>query len=300
MTGAVNTALRRGALFSNSSGFYNSAIGEDALYSNTDGWYNTASGNSSLENNTSGDYNTAMGYYTLDANTTGKNNTAMGSGALGVNTTGDYNTAMGNSAFGSVSASAYSNSATFGYDAEPGGSNRIMLGNSGISWIGGHSTWHNTSDASVKNNINEDVKGLDFIMGLRPVTYHFDIDKMNELIGVTDSSDYTGKYDKERIKQSGFLAQEVKQAALNSGYDFSGVCTPKGDVKYYSLAYAEFVVPLVKAVQEQQEIIEVQQAEINAMEAQNKALKTKNDEVDVKIMKKYSGYMYEDEFDDSL
>ena len=46
----------------------------------------------------------------------------------------------------------------------------------------------------------------------------------------------------ELIKQSGFLAQEVERAALESGYDFSGITPPKGDVKYYSLAYAEFVV----------------------------------------------------------
>jgi hypothetical protein len=42
----------------------------------------------------------------------------------------------------------------------------------------------------MKNNIKEDVKGLDFILGLHPVTYFFDIDKMNDLIGITDSSDY--------------------------------------------------------------------------------------------------------------
>ncbi len=134
-----------------------------------------------------------------------------------------------------------------------------MLGNSSVTWIGGHSSWHNTSDARMKNNILEDVIGLDFIMELRPVTYYFDIDRMNDLIGVVDSSDYTEKYDKEKIKQSGFLAQEVEQAAQKSGYDFSGVCIPKGEVKYYSLAYAEFVVPLVKGMQEQQAMIEKQQ-----------------------------------------
>ncbi|MCD4747424.1 MAG: tail fiber domain-containing protein, partial [Bacteroidales bacterium] len=143
--------------------------------------------------------------------------------------------------------------------------------NTSVTWIGGHSSWYNTSDARIKNNIQEDVKGLGFIMELRPVTYHYDIDKMNNLMGVVDSSDYPEKYDKEKIKQTGFLAQEVEQAAQNSGYDFSGVCAPKGDTKYYSMAYAEFVVPLVKGMQEQQEMI-------TKLEKENKELKQQMEE----------------------
>ncbi len=46
-------------------------------------------------------------------------------------------------------------------------------------------------------------------MNLRPVTYNFNKDKMDELIGTVDSSDYPEKYDIEKIKQSGFLAALV-------------------------------------------------------------------------------------------
>ncbi len=42
------------------------------------------------------------------------------------------------------------------------------------------------------------------------------------------------------------------------GYDFSGVDAPRNEDDHYGLRYAEFVVPLVKAVQEQQEMIESQ------------------------------------------
>ena len=49
---------------------------------------------------------------------------------------------------------------------------------------------------------------------------------------------------------TGFLAQEVEQAAMASNYDFSGVQKPEDPNGLYSLRYAEFVVPLVKAVQE--------------------------------------------------
>lgn len=75
----------------------------------------------------------------------------------------------------------------------------------------------------MKNNIQEDVKGLDFILKLRPVTYYIDKDIADKLIGTVDSSDYKEKYDIEQIKQSGFPAQEVETAALEVGYEFSGV-----------------------------------------------------------------------------
>jgi hypothetical protein len=46
------------------------------------------------------------------------------------------------------------------------------------------------------------------------------------------------------------LAQDVEKAAKDLNYDFSGVDAPKNDKDLYALRYAEFVVPLVKAVQE--------------------------------------------------
>lgn len=55
---------------------------------------------------------------------------------------------------------------------------------------------------------------------------------------------------------TGFVAQEVEKAAKETGYDFSGVQRPSNPNKLYSIRYSEFVVPLVKAVQEQQTQIE--------------------------------------------
>ncbi len=60
----------------------------------------------------------------------------------------------------------------------------------------------------------------------------------------------------ETIRQSGFIAQEVETAAKAAGYDFNGLHTPQNPDDYYSLSYQQFVVPLVKAVQEQQTMIE--------------------------------------------
>jgi len=56
------------------------------------------------------------------------------------------------------------------------------------------------------------------------------------------------KKDKEAQVQSGFVAQDVEKTAKSIGYNFSGVNVAESGV--YSLSYAEFVVPLVKAVQE--------------------------------------------------
>jgi trimeric autotransporter adhesin len=42
----------------------------------------------------------------------------------------------------------------------------------------------------------------------------------------------------------------VEEAAKNIHYQFSGVDAPKNSEDFYGLRYAEFVVPLIKAVQE--------------------------------------------------
>jgi hypothetical protein len=70
------------------------------------------------------------------------------------------------------------------------------------------------------------------------------------------NADSQSRTQKASVVYTGFIAQEVEQAALSVGFDFSGI--DKSGVEnggLYSLRYAEFVVPLVKAVQEQQAMI---------------------------------------------
>src|SRR5438477_9764596 len=95
--GIYNTAIGRGALFSDIDGQDNTALGDGALYKNTRGSGNTATGSGALLNNTTGAANTATGYFAL-LNNTGSNNTAIGSQALYHNTIGADNSATGNSA----------------------------------------------------------------------------------------------------------------------------------------------------------------------------------------------------------
>ncbi len=284
-TGNSNTAIGYQALWSNSSGNNNAALGDQALYSNTFGFENTAIGYEALLLNSVGSSNTANGYRALRANTTGDNNTAMGIDAILVNTTGINNTAIGyralhinttgsqNTAIGNnanTSSEALINATAIGSNTTVNASNKIRLGNSSVTVIEGNVAYTFPSDGRFKTNVTETVKGLDFIMKLHPVVYNFQAKKMDEFISgkpATDARFASLNYtDAENMRQSGFIAQEVEQAAKTVGYDFNGVHVPKNEKEIYSLAYSQFVVPLVKAVQEQQQIIEALKKRIEILE----------------------------------
>lgn len=74
--------------------------------------------------------------------------------------------------------------------------------------------------------------------------------------------------EKAAITYTGFVAQEVETAANKIGFNFSGLDAPCNADDVYSLRYADFVVPLVKAVQEQQAIIEKQNQKISSQQQQ--------------------------------
>lgn len=285
---------------SNTLGYQNTAIGSYALTSNTEGLLNTACGHGALQHNTTGSDNTAFGVIALAFNSTGYQNTACGIAASKYNTDGDYNTALGafadyssNSdyntsigyntgatylyststflgAYASPDAGGYSNCMALGYDAKVTASNKVVIGNSNVTSIGGYVGWTNFSDGRYKKNISEDVPGLAFINQLRPVSYNLDVSSLNKdlhknkptnlrggelpIAETPDESDVVEA--KERIVYTGFIAQEVEATARGIGYEFSGVDAPENPDDFYGLRYAEFVVPLVKAVQEQQVMIE--------------------------------------------
>jgi hypothetical protein len=239
---------------------FNTALGDEAFKANTSGQRNTAVGYKSLIASNGGS-NTAIGFYALGANTSGDHNTAVGSNAIYSNTTGNYNTAIGYNAFYS---GTYSNSVAIGYNASISGNNQIHLGNTSITEIKGQVSFTTYSDGRIKENVKEDVGGLNFILKLRPVTYNINLDKENLLLGIGDDADLPNKYDIEKVKKTGFIAQEVEAAAREVDYDFSGIQKPKHEKDLYGLSYAEFVVPLVKSVQELNEKLEKENAELKA------------------------------------
>ncbi len=256
----------------------NTAVGVDALKSNTTGGSNTVNGSDALYFNTTGSWNTANGYRALYLNTTGYDNTANGYQALYSNTTGFLNTALGYSAFSS--GTAFQNSTALGYNAEPFASNTIRLGDFSVSAIGGFANWTNVSDGRFKTNVTENVSGLDFVMQLRPVTYNLDMDAIAKFNNTPDSLRLA---ESEALKaaelQSGFIAQEVEAAATAVGYDFHGVDKPKNETSHYGLRYAEFVVPMVKAMQEQQEMMDAKDVRLDKQDEMIEELKIQNEQL---------------------
>ena len=157
-----------------------------------------------------------------------------------------------------TSGIALSNSTALGAQSSITASNQIRFGNPGVTSIGGVVGYTNLSDGRYKKNVRESVKGIDFIMKLRPVTYQLDVEGVNKKLNANSTRDavYRNGIEENSNKIfSGFVAQDVENAAREVGYDFSGVDKPKNENDFYGLRYSEFVVPLVKAVQEQQQMI---------------------------------------------
>lgn len=270
-----NVAVGTNALQINTSGYGNSAVGLNALASNVNALGVSAFGYYSLRFST-GHYNTGIGAHSLENNTTGLGNTALGNAALQNNTIGSYNTAVGIDAFRSPAAS-YSNSTALGFNTVISASNQVRLGNNAVTSIGGQVGWTTLSDARFKTENATKVPGIDFIKKLRPVTYYVNHEAMNAYLEVPKGKDgtyrtsangqNTYKPEYEKSLESGFMAQEVEQAAKELGYEFNGVDAPKNDKDYYGLRYGQFVVPLVKAVQELNEKLEQKQAENDQLKA---------------------------------
>lgn len=331
-SGELNTALGQLTLTNNTTGDINTAVGAYSLSDNTEGGFNTAIGSFALGHNTTGGFNTAVGDYTLNSNTTGianiatgtpftlvsntegsgnigtgalaltsnttgNANVAYGSYSLATNVTGNNNTAVGDNA--DVTADNFHNATAIGHKALVDASNKVRIGNNYVKSIGGQVGWTSFSDERIKNNIKENVPGLEFINALRPVTYHVSIAKENALLGVRnigvkditmpqlngiklpggkemkmpvikdianqqlkDISDEDNEI--EKIQFTGFVAQDVEKAAKNIGYDFSGI---DKSGKIMGLRYSDFVVPLVKAVQELSKQNEDLQKQINELKA---------------------------------
>ena len=246
--GYSNTAAGKEALAANDDGYANTALGKYAMSSNTSGYLNTSVGMNSLPSLTDGHSNTAVGYSSLYLSTTGYENTAIGHGAGHLITTGYQNTCLGKTT--NVGATV-NNSTAIGYGAHPTTSNTIQLGNSSVTSIGGYAAWTNLSDERCKQNIVANVPGLEFVTKLRPVTYNMDLDALAAIKGTPDSArSMKDERAKEEILYTGLIAQEVEQAAKAIDFDFSGIDAPENENDHYSLRYAEFVVPLIQAIQE--------------------------------------------------
>lgn len=299
-TGNNNTATGPYALYTNTTGGGNTANGTSSLKSNTTGLSNSAFGYDALFLNSTGNNNIANGYNALYNNTTGNNNIGIGNAALFQTTASEYNTALGfaagyaydngyNNVFlganVDVNGAGYYNVIAIGQGTICTGSSQVTIGNGATGSYRAYANWSNISDGRFKKNVQENVPGLDFITKLRPVTYNLNATDLDAFLHKTNSktSQQNNKEEnrqsdaaktvynnalkeKENIIYTGFVAQDVEATAKQLGFNFSGVDAPKDANDVYGLRYAEFVVPLVKAVQEQQQIIEDLKKRIEVLE----------------------------------
>ena len=263
----------------------NNAIGHLALVGNSIGSCNIAIGSYTLAGNSTGNSNTAIGFKAL-SNATGNNNTAIGFNALYYNENGSLNTAVGYYSGYSYPNGGQHNSTAIGSYALISADNQVRIGNNSVTSIGGYAGWSTVSDGRAKKNIRAEVPGLAFINLLQPVTYNLDLDAIDEIQKSDDprinhlrdslhmaaspeENEILAKAraNKEKQVYSGFVAQDVEKAARSVGYDFSGVDAPENEKTAYGLRYAEFVVPLVKAVQELSEQNNRLQEQVNELNA---------------------------------
>jgi trimeric autotransporter adhesin len=299
-SGFSNTVYGNNAMFSNTTGYDNSAIGENALYSNIDGLQNTSVGNGTLYSNISGtgntavgnaallnngglvnpltapegSYNVANGFFSLFNNLTGSHNTAIGAGTLNSNVEGSYNTAIG--AYSDAAYVNINNATAIGANSIVNNSNKIRLGDVNVTVVESAAGSWTTSDGRFKTNVKEEVAGLSFIKLLRPVVYNFDADQFDAFLAKRLPDSVKAKrrtaLQKENARttslvQTGFIAQEVAEAAKKAGYNFNGVHVPQDENDNYSLSYEKMVVPLVKAVQELARQNEEMKKEIQELKA---------------------------------
>jgi trimeric autotransporter adhesin len=116
--------------------------------------------------------------------------------------------------------------------------------------------WTITSDKRLKENITESNLGLAFITQLQPVSY-------------------TRTNDESKKTEYGFIAQELESKLKEFNADTNGIITID-DEGYYSVRYNDLLAPMVKAIQEQNELIEKQQQLIEQLSQRLEVLENKN------------------------
>lgn len=287
-TGRFNVFIGKNAGNASAGADNNVCIGTDAGLVMNGGDRNTFVGKDAGASVTTGSVNTLLGEDSGHAVTTGSGNVIIGENAGITLETGNNNTIIGEDA--DVTGASATNMTAIGNGAVNGTNNSIKLGNNDIVLICGKVSFSTCSDARFKTGVKENVPGLSFIQKLRPVTYQYDVNKMDnhQRRGIASLDDDDVESEKSKgnsdLTYTGFLAQEVEAAAKASNFDFSAVHSPQNENDMYSLAYAEFVVPLVKATQEQQAIIEELKEENKALESRLTQLeKLLSNQVDIDI-----------------
>jgi hypothetical protein len=292
-TGSQNTAVGSSAMDNSScNGSNNTAVGFEAMGKLTSGGDNTAVGRAALLDCTNTTGSTAVGVEALE-NMNGAGNTAIGKQALrGVgNATGSLNVGIGEMAGDSittgyrntmlgqrtdVSAGNGAYQIAIGEDCISYGNSRITVGSGAGNnrWWLGFSTstgWAHVSDRRYKENIADNTTlGLAFIKDLRPVTFTWkkksEIDSSLPDYDPTDNADGHKGPPLDTKVQYGLIAQEVKAVIEAHGVPDFGGWEQEETTGIQAVSGEAFIHPLIKAVQEQQVIIDDLKSRIETLE----------------------------------
>ena len=136
---------------------------------------------------------------------------------------------------GQGASSGFASCIVIGQGAASTANNHIRIGNS-QTLATTPASWTVISDRRAKSDIKDSPLGLDFIKKLRPVSYF-------------------KKNDENKKTEYGFIAQEVEASLKKVGDNNNGVIykDPEGN---YGMRYNDIIPITVKAIQEQQILIE--------------------------------------------
>lgn len=262
ITGSNNVALGRDAM-RYKEGSYNVAVGADAMANGNGGSVadgNTAVGNVALQAVTEGDGNTAIGSDAGLIVSTGSNNTLIGFLAADALTTGSSNIIIG--------ANTDAPSAT--------GSNQLNIGNTIYGDLANDYVGIGNTAPSVALDVTGDIEYtgvISDVSDLRLKDNIVELDSALAKIMALNPVSFTMKSDPDKRIEFGFIAQDVEKIFPEL------VITAKDEQETKSLNYTGMIAPMVQAMQEQQRMLEAQQAQIDLLVKQNAELKAMMEEM---------------------
>ncbi|HHJ4155914.1 TPA: hypothetical protein ACQJI5_000267 [Citrobacter freundii] len=275
-TGATQVTAKYSTTDSTIHCDFNTAIGYNALSLGTKARTSTALGASALSTGGLSD-NTAVGFRALTFLAEDDNqirNTALGCRSMEFMIDG-------------TNCTTVFNSSAIGYQAYVSGNSQVQLGNSATTPYA-YQPLQTRSDRRDKTNIKDTELGIEFINGLRPVQGNWNIreDYLEEYevqIGVDDKGDaitetrmrfneddYNAKTKARGRDHNWFIAQEVDALCQSLQLDFAGLHnhSRNGGSDVFSLAYEEFIPPIVKSIQQCWSRMDALEARLGKLEAQ--------------------------------
>ena len=211
----------------------------------------------------------------------------------GIGSSQDYNVRLLNNTnegflFSTATKNIFSiDNSNFGFNVNsiPVADNTYSSGASGKRWteIWAANGTINTSDRNKKENIEETKLGLNFVLALKPVSWKWKNEPSKQVERINYKKVYDEKGNFKTLEQEtlidvmpekkykrlhhGFINQDIEDLLKEkniSTNDFSGFVLDK-ETGVRALRYDSFIAPMVKAIQEQQKMIQELKLEIEKL-----------------------------------